>query len=145
MRARARSQAPGDVGHFLAHRRRRRRLAVRAAHHRHVGVGVRQFDQPGDDLVQRRQHGLFAGALAHQRVRQVVDVFGGAGEVDEFADLDDLGVAPGVLLDPVFERLDVVVGDGFLGLDLGRLLDAEIGDQRIELGLRSTAKKGQFR
>jgi hypothetical protein len=40
-------QAIGDVGHFLAQRGWRGRLAVRAAHHRHFSVNVRQFFQAG--------------------------------------------------------------------------------------------------
>jgi hypothetical protein len=119
------AQAVDDVGHFLAHGRRRGRLAVGAAHHRHcIGQFVRQFAQAGDDLSS-------AGSMHRRRARpsasargQVVDVFRGAGEVDEFADLDHFGVVGQLLLDPVFERLDVVVG---------RALP------------RSTAKKGRSR
>jgi hypothetical protein len=37
------AQAMGDVGHFLAERRRRRRLAVRTRHHRQFGKFVRQI------------------------------------------------------------------------------------------------------
>ena len=65
-------------------------------------------------------------------MRQVVDVFRRAGKVDELADLGYLGVALGVLLDPVFQRLDVVVGHGFLSLHLGRLFGTEVGNQCIQ-------------
>ncbi len=97
-------------------------------------MGVGHFGQLGDDLVQRRQHGLLAGTLAHQGMRQVVDVLGSTGEVDELADLDHFRIALGLVLDPVFQRLDVVIGGGFDGFHLGRLLRPEVGDQRIQLG-----------
>ena len=129
-------EAVDDVGQLLAHRRRRRRLAVRAAHHRHLRELMRQFAQAGADLVERRQHRLVARRLEHQCVRQVVDVFRGAREVDELADLHHLGVVRELLLDPVFERLHVVVGNGLDLLHLGRLLRAEAGDERVELGHR---------
>ena len=47
-----------------------------------------------DDAVERGQHHAVARALEHQRVREVVDVFGSAGEVDELGDLHDLARCP---------------------------------------------------
>jgi len=78
-------------------------------------------------------------------MRQVVDVFRSAGEVDELADLDHFGTGLGLVLDPVFQRLDVMVGDGFDGLHLGRLLRPEVGDQRIERCHGRRRKSGDFR
>lgn len=57
--------------------------------------------------------------------------------------LHHFGVALGVLLDPVFERLDVVVGDGSSISHLGGLLRLEVGDQRIERSDRCRRKGGQ--
>ena len=123
-----------DVGQLLAHGRRRRGLAVRARHHRQFGELVRQFAQAGDHLVQRRNEHRVARALEHQRVREVVDVLGGAGKVDEFLDPHHLSVGGELILDPVFERLDVVIGGRLDGFHLGGLLRPEFGNQAIELG-----------
>jgi hypothetical protein len=51
-------------------------------------------------------------------VRQVVDIFGSAGEVDEFADGMYFRVAVEAFLEPVFQCLDVVIGAAFDSLDL---------------------------
>jgi hypothetical protein len=69
------------------------RLAVRAREHRHVRVARRERVQARDDAVDRRQQHAFAPAFDHARVREVVDVLGGAGEVDELGRGGDLGVA----------------------------------------------------
>ena len=46
------------------------------------------------DAVERRQHHLVARPLQHQRVREVVDVLGRAGEVDELGGLHDFARCP---------------------------------------------------
>ena len=134
-------QAMDDVRHLLAQRRRRRRLAMRARHHRQRGVFVRQIAQAGDCLVQRRQHHLIARRLEHQRVRQIVDVLRRTGEVDELGDAHDLGVVGEFLLDPVFERLHVVVGHRLDFLDLGGLLRTEGRHQLIKRSNRRRRKR----
>jgi hypothetical protein len=60
-----------------------------------------------------------APAFEHQRVRNVVDVLGGAGEVHELGSRRQRGVVGGAPLDPVLDRLDVVIGLGLDRLDLG--------------------------
>ena len=109
---------PGhDVGHLLAQRRRRRRLAVRAREHGQVGVGVRQRPQRRGDAVERRQQDPAPGAIEHQSVGEVVDVLRRAGKVDEFGDAGDFGHAREALLQPVLDRLDVVIGRALDRLD----------------------------
>ena len=120
------------VGDLLAQRRRRGRLTVGARHHRQFGVGVGQFAQAGDHLVEHRQHHLITRGLEHQRVREIVDVFRRAGKVDEFGNAHHFGVIGQLFFDPVFERLDVVIGRLFDVLDLGCLGRAEIGKQPVE-------------
>ena len=62
--------------------------------------------------------------LQHQRMAGVVDVLAGAGEVHELGRRRQLGMALEAGLEPVLDRLDVVVGraldvlDG-LGVGLG--------------------------
>jgi hypothetical protein len=65
-------------------------------------------------LAQRRQHyGRRACVAQHQGMREVVDVFRGAGKVDEFETLHHFGVAGQLVFQEVFDGLDVVIG-GFL-------------------------------
>ena len=68
-------------------------------------------------VVHQRQQHLPPALAQHQGVGQVVDVLGGAGEVDEFADRLQLGVAGDLLLEEVLHRLDVVVGGALDVLD----------------------------
>ena len=111
------AQAVDDVGEFLADRGGRRRLAVGARQHRQVGQLVRQVGQARDDLFQRRQQHGIARALQHQGMRQVVDVFRGAGEVDELGHRRDFGVGLRLFLEEILDRLDVVIGGRLDGLD----------------------------
>ena len=110
MRARAVTQPRDDVGDLLAHRGRARGLAMRAAEHRHRGHRVRHRGQLVDDAVQRRQQHLFACGLQHQRMAGVVDVLAGAGEVHELARRGQFRQGLAARLEPVLDRLDVVVG-----------------------------------
>jgi hypothetical protein len=66
------TKAIGSVGHFLAERRRRCRLAMRTRHHRQIGQLVCEFPQPGDRPVKRRQHRFVTRRLQHQGVRRLL-------------------------------------------------------------------------
>jgi hypothetical protein len=107
------AHAVQHVGHFLAQRGRRSRLAVRAGEHGQICQRDGEFFQPGFQLQDCRQHDFASRGFQHQRMRQVVDVFRGAGEVDEFAHPHHFRVAGQLVLQEVFDRLDVVIG-GFL-------------------------------
>jgi glutathione S-transferase len=110
MRAPRAPEALHHVGELLAERGRRGRLAVRARDHGLRRVPARKLAQRGDERVQPRQHHLLARLLQHQRVGQVVDVLRGAGEVDEFERALHFPVPAEPGLQPVLDRLDVVVG-----------------------------------
>ena len=109
-------------------------LAVGARQHRQLGVLVGQFDQAGDDLVEGRQQHAVAAVTQHQRMGDVVDVFRGAAEVDEFGDAGNFGVVAETLLQPVLHGLHVVVGGGLDGLHGFTVGHREASDHGIQLG-----------
>ena len=125
-------EAVDDVRHLLAQRRRRGRLAVRAGEHRQLGVVVRELAHRGDHLVHLRQQGLGASLAQHQRVREIVDVLGGAGEVDELTDRLQLGIASDLFLEEVLDCLHVVVRRALDVLDALRVLDGEALDDALQ-------------
>ena len=126
-------EADDDVGDLLAQRRRRRRLAVRAREHRQRGMLVRERAQIGDQRRQRRHQHVAARPGDHQVVGEVVDVFRRAGEMDEFGGARDLGHVGEALLQPVLDRLDVVIGRALDRLDPLGVGDAEIACRLREL------------
>jgi hypothetical protein len=69
-------------------------------------------------------------------VRGVVDVFRGAGEVDEFRGGHQFRHVLDLFLEPVFHGLDVVVGDGFDFLDAGGVGFGEVGGHLVQQGVR---------
>ena len=137
-------QAVHHIGHFLAQRGRRGRLAVGAAHHRQVGVHMGQLGQLGDHFIQLGQQHLFAGGFEHQRVRQVVDVFRGAGKVDELAGRHHFGVAGQGFFQPVFNGLHIMVGARLDGLDGFGVLDAEAGNHGVDFFNGGRRKRRHF-
>jgi len=125
-------QAVDDVGQFLAQGGRRRRLAMGARQHRHVGEAVGQFaDVVGDLAHQRQQHGVTAFAQ-HQGVGQVVDVLAGAGEVDELADLGQFRQLGSLFFQQVLDGLDVVVGGALDLFHALGVLEGEVIGQGVE-------------
>jgi hypothetical protein len=75
---------PGDkVRNFLAQGRRRGRLSMRTREHRQVGETARELTQIRCERCQRGCQHRLAGVAQHLRVGQVVNVFGGAGEMQE--------------------------------------------------------------
>ena len=136
--ARARALQPvGDVGHLLAERGGRGGLAVRAREHRpRRRARAASASTPLDDGVDRRQQDAVAATPDHARVGEVVDVLGGAGEVDELGGGGDLGVAGEALAQPVLDRLHVVVGGRLDRLDALGVGEAEGGGGALELGAR---------
>ena len=78
-------------------------------------------------------------------MRQIVDVLGSAGKVNEFGHLHDFRIAGQTLLDPVLERLHVVVGNRLDFLDLGGLRRTEVADQLLEFGHGCRRERRNFR
>src|SRR3954467_11847861 len=90
-------QSPDDVRQLLAQCRRTRCLAVRMREHRQISEVMRKRGQALHDRVERGQHHAHTRFLEHQRMTKVVDVFGGAREMNELGDCCDLRI-PGELL-----------------------------------------------
>ena len=109
------AQARCNVGELLAQGRGGCRLAMRARQHglRRLLVGNARdhIDQP----LQLRQQDLIAGPAEHQGVGGIVDVFRRTRKMDEFRRAGKLRVTGDLVLEPVLDRLDVVIG---LALDL---------------------------
>ena len=77
------AQARHDVSDLFTHGGRTRRLAVGARHHRHVCMLMRDLAEACDQLIECRQQYRATSCIQHHAVRGIVDVFRGAGEVDE--------------------------------------------------------------
>ncbi len=137
-------EAIHEVGDFLAERRRCCGLAMRAGHHRHSCVGVRERAESADERVQARQQHLVASLAQHQRITQIVDVLRRAGEVHELAARAPgrHGVEPG--LDEVLDCLHIVIGLALDALDLGGLGLGQLGGQRIQHRQRGGRQAAQL-
>ena len=138
-------QTVGDVGHLLAHGARGRRLAVGAGEQRHVTVLVGQTLDLADQLLAIRLDDLFAGGFQHQTVGVVVDVFRGAGEVDELADSRQLRVHFDFLFEEVLHRFHIMVGGALDLFDAGGVALVEVADDAVEQGVRGRAQGRDFR
>ena len=108
-----RVQAHHHVGNLLAHGGRAGSLAVGAAEHGDVGMGVGHLPQLHQHPVQRRQHHHIAGTANLKGMAGVIDVFAGTGKVHKLVGGLQFGARFKLRLDPVFHRLYIVVG-GFL-------------------------------
>jgi hypothetical protein len=105
---------------------------VGAGQHRHLGVlaRARRVMASLNSSIAAAAPG--ARLAQHQRVGQIVDVLGGAGEVDELADRLQFGVAGDLLLEEIFHRLHVVIGGALDVLDPLGVGEGEVLDQAIE-------------
>ena len=88
---------------------------MRVRQHGHGREVVRLRGEARDDAVQRGQHDFVARVLEHQRVAQIVDVFGSAGEVDELGDFNYFSIAGQPLFQKILDGFDIVIGGGFDG------------------------------
>ena len=116
------AEAVREHGEFLAHGRRRRRLAVRVREQRHVPHVAGHRRDLLDERRRLRQPHLLRRTLHHEGVAEVVDVLARAAEVDEFRELLGVVVASvghdlrEAALEVVLDCLDVVHR---LAFDLG--------------------------
>ena len=138
------AQAVREIGQLLAQSGGRRRLPVGARQHRQRGVPAGKLAQRGDDPVELRQHHPVARFGDHERVGQVVDVLRRAGEVHELDRSLHFAVGGELGLQPVLDRLDVVVGLGLDVLDVLGVALREILDQPAEGRFRGAGKRLQL-
>ncbi len=138
-------QAGGHVGELFAHGAGAGRLTVGAREQRLLGMqtglgldGITHFLQLGQD-------DLLASTRQHQGVRSVVDVFRGAGEVDELSRCGQLGVVGHFFFQPVFHGFHVVVGGALDGLDAGGIVFREVLHQALEHLAGLGGESRQFR
>ena len=75
---------------------------------------------------------------------QVVDVFGGAGEVDEFADGFQLGLPCNFFLEVVLDRFHVMVGGALDGFDPQGICFAKVAEDAFQKGIGCRGKSGHF-
>ncbi len=134
-------QTRDNIGDFLAERRRTGRLTVCTRHHRHVCVGMCEFSQFDNDGLQRRQHHRVACALEHHSVRRIVDVFGRARKMDEFGCGNQFRNIFYLLLQPVLDRLHIVVGHRFNALDTFGIGFSEVGRKLVQQQIRKGRKR----
>ncbi len=97
---------------------------------------MRHRPQLTDQRFQFFKHQPIACRKQHQGLRGVVDVFAGAGKVNELKRLGKSRVtvvqAEHGLLEKVLDRLDIMVGVCLNRLDAVRLLDAKVLGDRIQ-------------
>ena len=145
-------QTRQHIGDFFADRGGAGGLAVGAAEH-----GLRRplrghgFER-GHGCIQRGQEYLFARDFQLQGMAGVVDVFAGAGKVDEFAQLlqarkvfeHPVHAHIGLATNPVFHGFDIVVGDFFYRFDGGGIGFAKVGHHLRQMGAFFCAQRGKF-
>ena len=101
------------------------------------------MSQGGDqleNLADARQQNLLAGGFQHQRMRQVVDVFGGAGKVNELGYRVQFRIICNLLFEEILDRLDVMIGGSFDFLDAPRLSGIEVNHERIKYRVGGSGK-----
>ena len=100
--------------------------------HRQRGMAVREPFQHVGHLGKPWQHHRVARLVQHERIREVVNVLRSAGEMDELQRALRLAVPAELALQPVLDRLDVVVGLRLDVLDLLRVTLGEAFEKLVE-------------
>ena len=137
-------EARGDVGDLLAEGGGRRRLSMGPRQHRAVCVLVGQRAQRGNQLVHAGKEEALSGLAQHQRVAEVVDVLGGAGEVYELRDGRELVPVGELRFEEVLHRLDVVVGGRLDLLDAAGVGLVEVVDEPLEIPVGLARERGHL-
>ena len=133
-----------DVRHLFTHGGRRGRLAVGAGKQRDIAILYRQVLNRVDQLAPVWQDHFVAGGFQHQRVGQIVDVLGGAGEVDKLGDRVQFCHVGDFFLEEILNRFDVVVGGALDRFDALCIFYAEIGDDFIKVTVCVGSKSRNF-
>jgi hypothetical protein len=110
-----------------------RRLAVGSRQHGHLAPAIRHAAQPIEHLHQGRADHPMPGVAHHGRHGGVVDVLARKAEMDELP-LRRQPQSFETLLEKVFHRLDIVVGDGLDLLNPPGVIDPEFFNDAPETG-----------
>ena len=97
--------------------------------HRDLCQLFRHCAECRSQVVHERQDYLVAGAAEHERMGQIVYIFGCASKMKKFTDFGNLRVVAGFLLEKILYRLDVMIGGTFdLFYTLGVRLAEAVND-----------------
>ncbi len=105
---------------------------MRSAQHRDIRERNRVRGNRIDQQPHLRQDESVTCILQCERVREIVDVFGGAREMNEFDVRSELRRGAELLLYEILDGLYVVVGRAFDLFNAGAVGRAEIGIDRSE-------------
>ena len=83
-------------------------------------------------MLHQGQHYVIAAIFEHQCIGKIIDVFRGAGEVDELDLCDQVWMATDALLEEILDRLNVVIGRGFDVFYTLCIRNREISDEVFE-------------
>ena len=120
------------------------RLTVSTAQHRHIAAVLSQLQQNLNQLLCRRDPHVLNGILDAQCVGEVVNVLGGATEVNQrhqVAQTQALQAATNVVLN----RLHIVNGDSLNLSQFRHRISVEIGHDGAQALLLLLAQRGQTR
>ena len=146
------AKARREIGYLFAERGRRSGLAVSTRKHGEVCGAVSKRSELANYQVKRGQQDLTARVAHHQRMAQVVDIFGGAGKVNKLRGAGKLFVSSETLTQPILDCLDIVIGGclerfDFRGVCFGehqdRLIEGLNGRRRKWLNLADARRGGQ--
>ena len=147
-------EARGAVGDFFTQGARAGRLPVGAREHGPLGERARPGFQVVKEFVQGGQQGAAQAIAEHQRMGEIVDVLGSAGEMYELCDGRQFALAAKALLDEILHGFDIVPGGFFDALDRRGVVDGKTlgdgcefvergGGQRGDLGDAAVAGQGE--
>ena len=102
-------QSISDVGNLLTHSAGARSLAVCSRQHGLISPLVCHVGQCCENSLRLWNQDFVAGRFNHLAIGQVVDVFTGAGEVNKFADLVELGIVLNRFFEEVLDGFYIVV------------------------------------
>ena len=137
-------QSCDDIRHLLADGRWRSRLSMGTREHRKGGVLMRHCTDCIDYLLQFGQKHTVAAVTQHECMAEVVDIFRGTGEMDEFIDGLELGSSGDFLLEKIFDRLDVVIGGALDLFYAFCVTGSEVADDLFQLLVRLRAEGRNF-
>ncbi len=134
-------EASGKVGDLFAEGGGGGGLSVCSGKHGESGVLVSEF---GECVVERAEVGEkdgVSGFAEHQGVGEIIDVFGGAGEVQKFLMRVECGVGLEAFFEEVFDGFDIVVGGFFDLLDAKGVLWGKVAQEIFEEGIFYIGKR----